>query len=285
VLGLTRENWRHIGLVVRQGRNPVPVVYDSLGANFPLAFAPGWLNLGLWESDGDPGEAPIAVRHLVERVADALPRQGVIVDVGNGLGTQDPLIASLARPRQLIVLNITESQLRAGRSFLSESGAAPVLADAASIPLVDNSVDGIISVEAAFHFSSRAAFFAECNRVLRRGGVLTMSDVSVERLPTRPFEILSGLIGLRVWGLRRASMIPAQEILTTARDVGLVDVRIERIGDRVIDPAFNFARHRLQQDAAVPGWQRRLGLLLVSAWSKLRRNGMVEYILLSASAP
>ncbi|MDQ4027749.1 MAG: methyltransferase domain-containing protein [Actinomycetota bacterium] len=284
MLGLTKENWRHVALLVRQGRNPAPVVYDSLGPNFPLAFSPGWLNLGLWESDGEVDEAPIAVRRLVERVAAVLPSGGVILDVGNGLGAQDPVIAAVARPRQLIVVNITESQLRAGRALLSEAGAVPVLADATTLPIADGSFDGIISVEAAFHFSSRAAFFAECRRVLRPGGVLTMSDVSVERLPSRLGEVFSGLIGLRIWGLRSHSMVPAQEIVATARDAGLSDVHVERVGDRVIDPAFTFARRRLDADGGMPRWQRRVGRALVGAWSKLRAKGMVEYILLTATA-
>jgi SAM-dependent methyltransferase len=285
VLGLTKENWRHVALLVRQGRNPAPVVYDSLGPDFPLAFSPGWLNLGLWKSDGDVDEAPVAVRRLVERLASALPTGGVILDVGNGLGAQDPVITAVAHPRQLIVVNITESQLRAGRAILSEAGAVPVLADATTLPIADRSIDGIISVEAAFHFSSRAAFFAECRRVLRPGGVLSMSDVTVERLPSRPNEIFSGLMGLRIWGLRSHSMVPAQDVVLTARDSGLTDVHVERVGDRVIDPAFTFARRRLETDDAVPPWQRVVGRALVGAWSKLRSRGMVEYILLTATAP
>lgn len=285
MLGLTKENWRHIALLVRQGRFPAPVVYDSLGSDFPMAFSPGWLNLGLWESDGDPEEAPVAVRRLVERIATPMPMGGVILDVGNGLGAQDPVIASVARPRHLIVLNITESQLRAGRGFLDEAGATPVRADATTVPLADDSVDGVISVEAAFHFSSRAHFFAECRRVLRPGGVLSMSDVSVERLPSRPTDIASGLIGLRIWGLRARAMVPAHEIVTTARDAGLADVRVERIGDRVIDPAFRFARRRLEDGMELQPWQRHLARVLVAAWSKLRARGMVEYILLTARTP
>ena len=40
-----------------------------------MALAPGWLNLGLWQGDGgDPAEAPVAVRRLVENLAAALPR-------------------------------------------------------------------------------------------------------------------------------------------------------------------------------------------------------------------
>ena len=43
----------------------------------------------------------------------ALPGDGVILDVGNGLGTQDPLIAETVRPRRLVAVNITEWQLAA----------------------------------------------------------------------------------------------------------------------------------------------------------------------------
>ena len=56
--------------------------------------------------------------------------------------------------------------------------------------------------EAAFHFSSRRAFFEHCYRVLRPGGVVTMSDVAIQRWPRGPLELLSGLTQLRVFGLR-----------------------------------------------------------------------------------
>src|SRR5919108_1387437 len=126
----TSENLRHLAGVFRQGTNPAAAVYDSIGSDFFLALAPGWLNLGLWEGEGDPEEAPIAVRRLVERMADELPPGGTILDVGNGLGAQDPVIAERSRPRRLVAVNITASQLVAGRDYLLEANALPVTADA-----------------------------------------------------------------------------------------------------------------------------------------------------------
>ena len=47
--GWTRQHVRHLGEIVRQDRNPAARVYESIGSDFFLALAPGWLNLGLWE--------------------------------------------------------------------------------------------------------------------------------------------------------------------------------------------------------------------------------------------
>src|SRR5215210_7752610 len=109
---ITLENVRHAAGMLRFGRNPAATVYDSIGDDFFLALAEGWLNLGLWEGDGsDLAEAPVAVRRLVERIARDLPTGGDVLDVGNGLGAQDPVIAHIAAPRSLTALNITRSQL------------------------------------------------------------------------------------------------------------------------------------------------------------------------------
>ena len=188
ITGWTPQHVRHAAALFRQGRNPAARVYESIGSDFFLAPAPGWLNLGLWEGPGSEGEAEDACRRLVRTLASALPAGGVILDAGNGLGTQDPLITEAVRPRRLMAVNITEWQLRAGRERLREAAAAAVAADAARLPVADGTIDGVISVEAAFHFRSRKAFFEECYRVLRPGGVLSISDIPVQRWPPAPLS-------------------------------------------------------------------------------------------------
>ena len=133
--GLTAQHARHAAGVLKQGGNPAARVYESVGPDFFLAVAPGWLNLGLWEGPGSEREAEQACRRLVATLASALPAGGVILDVGNGLGTQDRLIAETSRPRRLVAVNITEWQLAAGRDRLREAAAAPVAGDAARLPL------------------------------------------------------------------------------------------------------------------------------------------------------
>jgi SAM-dependent methyltransferase len=283
----TRENVKHALSMLCYGRNPASTVYDSLGSEFFLALAPGWLNLGLWEGDGsDPLEAPVAVRRLVEQVAGELPTGGDLLDVGNGLAEQDPVIAGVTRAQSLTALNITLSQLQAGAPRLAEAGATAINADATRMPLRSGSFDGVISVEAAFHFPSRARFFAEAFRSLRPGGVLSMSDIPTQQRPHGPRELLAALTQLRVWGLGMHAVATEDEIIALALDAGFVDVRAELVGDRVIGPALRFARDRLERSHDdVPRTYDLAVRLLLAQVDLLWQHGMIDYLLLRATKP
>ena len=273
--------------MLRYGANPAATVYDSIGPDFFLALAPGWLNLGLWEGDGsDPEEAAVAVRRLVERIAAPLPAGGDVLDVGNGLAAQDPVIAEVARPRSLTAVNITWSQLEAGRGRLREADARAVCADACRLPFADGTVDGVISVEAAFHFSSRQRFLEEAFRVLRPGGVLTMSDVPTLRRPQGLREAVAAAATLRVWGLRSGAAASADEIVAAAATAGFEGIRGELVGDRVVAPALRFVRDRL--DGSRDREPRSLALAartMLAQADTLWERGLLDYLLLDGQKP
>ena len=282
----TLENLRHAVGMLRYGRRPAETVYDSIGEDFFLALAPGWLNLGLWEGDGgDPAEAIRAPRHLVERMAADLPAGGVILDVGNGLAVQDPVIARIAQPRRLIALNITMSQLRAGREALAQAGAVAINGDATRIPLREASLDGLISVEAAFHFPSRDRFFMEAHRVLRPGGVLTMSDIPTNRYPRGPREALAAFSQLRVWGLGRQAAATPRQIAAAAERAGFRDVQVDMVGEQVIGPALRFVRARLDRAHAAHEMARSYELaarIMVAQVELLWERRIIDYLFLRA---
>jgi SAM-dependent methyltransferase len=270
--------------MLRLGQYPAKAVYESLGANFFGAVAPGWLNLGLWEGRGDTIEAPSAPRRLVEVLCDPLPSGGVILDVGNGLGMQDLVVAERLRPQTLVALNLSEFQLEAGRERLHRARALPVVGDAVALPIATASVDGILCVEAAFHFSSRAAFFAEAKRVLRPGGVLSLSDILVPRTARDPAELVAGATSLRFWGLRLDVVAGPDQIGALLRDAGFVDVVVDTCGAAVFDPVLRFERQRLRLLEDVPRAQRWAARLMISQWEFLRRRGMLEYVIVHAHA-
>ncbi len=283
--GWTSQQLRHVAGVFRQDRNPAARVYESLGSDFFLAPAPGWLNLGLWQGPGSADAAGAACRRLVRTVASALPSAGVILDVGNGLGTQDPVIAEALRPRRLIALNITEWQLSAGRERLREAAAQPVAGDATRLPVASGSIDGVISVEAAFHFRSRRAFFAECYRALRPGGALSISDISTERRQAGPLELLAGVTQLRIFGLRPGAAMTAREIADAARAAGFTAVEVTMCGDRVIAPALRLIGQRLKTAPGAPAGQRAAARVLLWQVELLWRRRIIEYVLIRAIRP
>jgi erythromycin 3''-O-methyltransferase len=280
--GWTRANLRHIARLFRFGRRPGITIYESIGDDFFLAPAPGWLNLGLWER-ADEAPARACVR-LVQTIADPLPREAVILDVANGLGEQDLVLRSMLEPRALIALNITEFQLHAGADRLRRADAMPLNADATSIPIAAGSIDGIISVEAAFHFPSRAAFYDEAMRVLKPGGVITMSDITVERRRGSVREVIAGLAQLRFWGIRRSMLASAGDVVHMLEQAGFVDVHLEMVTSRVLDPAFAMTRARLA-DAQAPRLQRWGARRALSQVELLRERGYLQYVLVRARVP
>ncbi len=286
--GWTRAHLRHLRRMLRFDRYPAKAVYESLGDDFFMALAPGWLNLGLWEGRGDATEARSAPQRLVEVLCEPLPAGGVILDVANGLGMQDLVVAERLRPRRLVTLNLSEFQLNAGRERLDRARALPVVGDAVALPIATDAIDGLLCVEAAFHFPSREAFFAEARRVFRPGGVLSLSDILVPRKARDPRELIAGATSLRFWGLHLDVVAGPREIEELLWAAGFVDVAVETCGTAVFDPLLRYSRTTIQRLGAldsVPRAQAWAARLMISQWEFLRRRGMLEYAIVQALAP
>jgi SAM-dependent methyltransferase len=154
------------------------------------------------------------------------------------------------------------------------------------LPFADASFAGVISVEAAFHFTSRARFFAETLRVLRPGGVLTMSDIPTNRYPRGPRELLAALSQLRVWGLGKHAAATPVEIVRQVEQAGFVDIETELVGERVIEPALRFVRDRLRRSREeATGSYRLAASIMLSQVELLWERGMIDYLLLRATKP
>jgi len=105
------------------------------------------------------------------KVAELLNRRSgqVVLDVGGG--KECPFLPYIDAPNThlIIAIDISDEELRQNRMLDHK-----VVADAASrgFPFRDGSADFVVSRSVVEHLRDNAAFFANCARVLRPGGVM-----------------------------------------------------------------------------------------------------------------
>jgi len=145
-------------------------------------------NFGYWdEYTTGPKQAS---ENLVEKLLAFVPqKKGTILDVACGKGGTTAYLQNYYSPERIIGVNISEKQLGTAQRLAPRVTFA--LMDAVDLSFEDNSFENIICVEAALHFETREKFFREALRVLKPGGVLTLSDILISQAGIKEFITVS----------------------------------------------------------------------------------------------
>lgn len=134
----------------------------------------GYANFGYWHSSTQ--SAAEASDNLVDEIVRLLRRtSGRILDVGCGQGATTERLTQYFDPERITAINIDPRQVAEARKRLPAVQFQEM--DAAALDFPGASFENLLSVEAAFHFDTRAQFFNEAFRVLQPGGGLAMSDL------------------------------------------------------------------------------------------------------------
>ncbi len=166
-------------------RTSVPVYFDYLIDAFHRGASGRYVHLGYW--DAPPGVAKEDFVAAQQRLDDRLVAMAGleagqdVLDAGCGFGgTLGGLNRRLAGMR-LTGVNIDPRQLEICRMQLpaNDNRFEWHESDACRLPFPDASFDRVLCIEAMFHFNSRRAFFREAARVLKPGGALVGSDITI----------------------------------------------------------------------------------------------------------
>lgn len=213
--------------------HPRPPNYlDAMIADFDVDGAGRFNHLGHWD---DPADDPLGTPRAVaqQRMNDVIVemagvRDGArLLDVGCGFGGTLAAVERRFDGVGLTGLDVDGRQLAiASRLDTRASNSLTwVNGDGCELPFADGSFDHMTSIEAMWHFPSRAAFLCEAARVLRPGGRLAVVDLLIapdapERIGRPREEMLDTLDeGFAPWPEPDDDV---DTIVAAAADAGLV---------------------------------------------------------------
>ncbi len=271
------ERLPYIDLLLQELKAGAPETLVSLGTH---------IHLGYWadpvQADGSFEDFAAAAERLSWMVCEAGDVQNGqrILDVGCGIGGT---IASLNKHLagvDLCGVNIDTRQIEVAReTVLPRPGNKVqfVAGDACRLPFADRSIDVVTAVECSFHFPSRREFMREAKRVLRPGGMLSVSDLVTDddtRLvgPLRrllfPSRVQSPFYG------KLDLSYSSQDYRTAATSAGLVLVQELDITEQTL-PTYPVVLELMKQR----GWWTAYTETRLAKWLSLLRG--VRYLLLA----
>ena len=244
-----RELGQSVALLLDRSRNRADLVYELAALDNYLTERTLYRNVGLWKK----GETNLddASEALAHAAGDALQLSAAdrLLDVGFGYGDQDMYFMEHFKPREIVGVNITQSQLDFASKRVAERGMSDrihyQIASATNLPFPDNSFDKIVAMECAFHFQTRSDFFREAFRVLRPGGRLVTFDLLP--LPYQHLNLFQRKLsdfGLRLWNVCQENVYGIDVYEEKLREVGF-NAKVTSVFEDTLVPFSKFTIAKL----------------------------------------
>jgi SAM-dependent methyltransferase len=196
-------------------------------------------------------------------------REGeVVLDLGCGAGIDTVLAAHRAgRTGRVLALDFLPEMLALTREAAAAAGldnVQTVDGELEDIPLPDRSVDLVISNGVVNLSPRKARVMAECRRVLRPGGRLCVSDLTVEQ-DQLPAEILTQPAA---WAGCVAGALAEQDFLYKLRKAGFADAEVRErrplgIDDCALYPLFSAEVISMMRELIPPSKHDRVAVAVV----------------------
>ncbi|KAJ3233322.1 hypothetical protein HDU78_006531 [Chytriomyces hyalinus] len=265
---------------ILRGRKPADVYgMDHVLLNLQMDRVSRWLSMGLWtdEEEANPSSFAEACERLAQRVCGGRFKPGdAVADFGCGCGDQLKLWMSMQPNLKSITAVTSElAQARYATSQLKQKSIYSVIkvfvgdalkpsewkqttaakdADAATTaeasPLMNGSIDSVVSLDACYHFNNRRKFLKQSIEILKPGtGLLSISDIILgpgfENAETVSF--LDKLF-LRIFcanaSVPMENLVALKDYRKQIEQAGFVDIEIEDVTHQVFPGLLQFVRRQ-----------------------------------------
>ncbi len=163
-------------------------MYDE-HSRIAAAFRDGQSHIAYWYDDEDPVPLSEAAHRLTTRVTDTLGLRGgeTVLDAGCGPGETSVYLATRWGAR-VTGVSISAFEVEDGRRRAAAEGVSEGVSDLARfqhgdysrLPFADGTFDAVLAMEWLLFAPDLPQVLGELYRVLRPGGKLAISDISLE---------------------------------------------------------------------------------------------------------
>lgn len=247
----------------------------------------GYLNFGLWDKDNTYIQA---AEHLIHTLGShiGLNKKSHVLDVACGMAPQCVYLNKHFGAK-IDAIDITWKHVEIANERIQKEKLQQEIqvhhASATNLPFKNNTFTHVTGVEGQPHFNTREDFLGEAYRVLKKGGILGLTDYTIERKPRTLWEGLLLWAAVKLWQCRKENEYSIEVYKEKLKKKGFKNITIEDIGARVI-PGYVMFQRKKETRRKLKNVRGTLvtygGLLIDHFMYQIYKKGIMTYVLVRA---